>query len=224
MTVQELARYFDHTALKPDTTAEDVLRLCDEARQWSFAAACVAPDWVGLAADMLKGSGVAVASVAGFPHGNTLPHIKARETQMVLEAGAVEVDMVMAIGHAKSGAWNKVESDIRGVVEAARSKPGTIVKVIFENALLSDSEIQKACLICNSAGAHFVKTSTGFAAGGATVENVRLMRRCAIARVGVKAAGGIRDLETALAMIEAGATRLGSSSSVKILEEFQSRQ
>lgn len=224
MTVQELARYFDHTVLKPDARAEDILKLCDEARQWEFAAVCVAPDWVALAADMLKGSSVAVASVAGFPHGNTLPKIKALETQMVLEAGADEVDMVMAIGHAKSGAWNKVESDIRGVVEAARSKPGAIVKVIFENALLSKDEIQKACLVCSSASAHYVKTSTGFATSGATLEDVRLMRRTTNSRLGVKAAGGIRDLDTALAMIEAGATRLGSSASVKILEEYQRQQ
>src|SRR5687768_15879922 len=121
MTVQELARYFDHTVLKPDATADDILRLCDEARRWGFAAVCVAPDWVALATDMLKGSNIAVASVAGFPHGNTLPQIKAQETQLVLEAGAAEVDMVMAIGHAKQGAWDKVETDIRGVVEAARS-------------------------------------------------------------------------------------------------------
>ncbi len=224
MTVQELARYFDHTVLKPDATAEDILLLCDDARKWEFAAVCVAPDWVALAVDMLKGSGVAVASVAGFPHGNTLPQIKALETQMVLEAGAEEVDMVMAIGQAKAGAWDKVESDIRGVVEAARRKPGAIVKVIFENALLTKDEIQKACLVCSAASAHYVKTSTGFAASGATLDDVRLMRRAANPRLGVKAAGGIRDLDTALAMIEAGATRLGSSASVKILEEFQKRQ
>lgn len=224
MTVQELARYFDHTVLKPDATAEDVLKLCEEARQWEFAAVCIAPDWVALATDMLKGSGVAVATVAGFPHGNTLPKVKAFETQAVLEAGADEVDMVLAIGHAKSGAWNKVEADIRGVVEAARTKPGAIVKVIFENALLSKDEIQKACLVCTSAGAHYVKTSTGFASSGATLEDVRLMRRCTNARMGVKAAGGIRDLDTALEMIEAGATRLGSSSSVKIIEEYQKQQ
>lgn len=224
MTVQELARYFDHTVLKPDATADDILGLCDEARQWSFATVCVAPDWVALAADMLKGSGVGVASVAGFPHGNTLPQIKAQETQLSLEAGADEIDMVMAIGHAREGAWHKVEADIRGVVEAARSKPGAIVKVIFENALLNKDEIQKACLICNAAGAHYVKTSTGFASSGATLEDVRLMRRITQKTIGVKAAGGIRDLETALSFIEAGATRLGSSSSVKIIEEFQKRE
>jgi deoxyribose-phosphate aldolase len=224
MTVQELARYFDHTVLKPDAAADDILRLCDEARQWNFATVCVAPIWVAVAADMLKGSGVGVATVAGFPHGNTLPKIKALETGLALEAGAAEVDMVMAVGHAREGAWHKVEADIRGVVEAARARPGAIVKVIFENALLTEDEIQKACLICNAAGAHYVKTSTGFAASGATVEDVRLMRRTAQKNVGVKAAGGIRDLETALAMIEAGATRLGSSASVKILEEFQERE
>ena len=223
MTVQELARFFDHTVLKPEATASDILRLCDEARQWHFATVCIAPGWVSLAADMLKGSGIGVATVAGFPHGNTLPSIKALETGLALEVGAAEVDMVMAIGHAKEGAWHKVESDIRGVVEAARAKPGAVVKVIFENALLTKDEIQKACLICNAAGAHYVKTSTGFASSGATLEDVRLMRRLAQKNVGVKAAGGIRDLETALAMIEAGATRLGSSASVKIMEEFQKR-
>ena len=223
MTVQELARYFDHTVLKPDAQADDILCLCDEARAWHFATVCVAPGWVALASDMLKGSGVGVATVAGFPHGNTLPKIKALETQLTLEAGADEVDMVIAIGHAKEGAWHKVEADIRGVVEAARSKPGAVVKVIFENALLTKEEIQKACLISTAAGAHFVKTSTGFAASGATLEDVRLMRRITPENIGVKAAGGIRDLETALAMIEAGATRLGSSASVKIMQEFQKR-
>jgi deoxyribose-phosphate aldolase len=224
MTVQKLARYFDHTVLKPEATAEDILSLCHQARQWNFAAVCVAPDWVAFAHDMLKDSDVVVASVAGFPHGNTLSQIKAQETQLALEAGAMEVDMVMAIGQAKQGAWRQVEADIRGVVEAARAKPGAIVKVIFENALLTKEEIQKACFICNAAGAHYVKTSTGFASSGATLEDVRLMRRYAQPNVGVKAAGGIRDLETALAMIEAGATRLGSSASVKIVEEFQKRQ
>ena len=224
MTIQELARYFDHTVLKPDATAEEILKLCEEARHWEFAAVCVAPSWVALANDMLKSSSVAVATVAGFPHGNTLPEIKASETKMTLEAGADEVDMVMAIGHAKSGHWNKVESDIRGVVEAAGNKPGAIVKVIFENALLSKAEIEQACTICNAAGAHYVKTSTGFAVSGATLDDVRLMRRVAHENVGVKAAGGIRDLDTALAFIEAGATRLGSSASVKILEEFQKRE
>ncbi len=220
MTVQEFARYFDHTVLKPDATAEDVLRLCNEARQWNFAAACVAPGWVALAADMLKGSGVAVASVAGFPHGNTLSEVKAFETSGAITAGATEIDMVLPIGLAKSGAWQQVEADIRAVVEAARQKPGIIVKVIFENALLTDSEKQKACLVSEAAGASFVKTSTGFAASGATVEDVRLMRRVVANRLGVKAAGGIRDLETALALIEAGADRLGSSASVKIVEAY----
>ena len=220
MTVQEFARFFDHTVLKPDATAEDVLRLCEEARHWSFAAACVAPCWVALAADMLKGSGVAVASVAGFPHGNTLTEVKAFETAAAIEAGATEVDMVMAIGLAKSGAWHQVEADIRAVVEAARQKPGIIVKVIFENALLTDAEKQKACLVTEAAGAGFVKTSTGFASSGATIEDVRLMRRMVGKRLGVKAAGGIRDLATALALIEAGADRLGSSASVKIVKAF----
>jgi deoxyribose-phosphate aldolase len=221
MTIQEFARYFDHTVLKPEATAEEVLRVCEEARHWNFAAACVAPEWVALCHDMLKGSGVAVASVAGFPHGNTLFKVKAYETQAALEAGATEIDMVLSVGLAKGGAWHQVEADIRGVVEVARQKPGTIVKVILENALLTDAEKQKACLVCQAAGAHFVKTSTGFASHGATVEDVRLMRRIVSDRLGVKAAGGIRDLPTAQAMIEAGANRLGSSASVKILQEFE---
>lgn len=221
MIVQELARYFDHTILKPDATVDEVLRVCEEGRHWGFAAVCVAPQWVALAADMLKGSAVAVATVAGFPHGNTFPQVKAYETQLALDAGATEVDMVMSVGLARAAAWQQVEMDIRGVVEAARRKPGALVKVILENALLTDDEKRKACLICQAANAHFVKTSTGFASSGATIADVRLMRSTVSSRMGVKAAGGIRDLPTALAMIEAGATRLGSSASVKILEEFQ---
>ena len=223
MTSAEFAKFFDHTILKPDATAAEVLLLCAEAREAGFAAACVAPCWVALAADMLKSSGVVVASVVGFPHGNTLQQVKSRETAESVALGAMEIDMVLNVGLAKDGAWERVEADIRAVVKAARIAPGVVVKVILENALLTDEEKQTACRVCEAAGADFVKTSTGFAASGATVEDVVLMRRVVGNRLGVKAAGGIRDLATAEAMIAAGANRLGSSASLKILAAFNER-
>jgi deoxyribose-phosphate aldolase len=218
MTRSQLASFIDHTALKPDTRAEAIETLCREARQFGFAAVCVAPRWVPLAAQLLKDSGVRVATVVGFPHGDTLPRAKAEETRAAIEAGADEVDMVISIGAALDGDWDYLRDDIAAVVGAAQGKAK--VKVIMENAFLSPAQIALACQAAKEAGADYVKTSTGFAPGGAKVEDVALMRETVGIEMGVKAAGGIRDLETALAMIEAGATRLGCSASIAIVESL----
>ena len=216
MTAAQLASFIDHTVLKPDAPSAAIEIACAQARQWNFAAVCFAPRHVPLAARLLEGSGVAVATVAGFPDGDTLTSVKAYETRAAIDAGAREVDMVIPIGAALDGAWDIVEADIAAVVEAARGR--ALVKVILENAYLNEAQIVAACRVCREVGAAYVKTSTGFAPSGATVENVRLMRATVGPEMGVKAAGGIRDLPTALAMIEAGASRLGCSASVAIME------
>lgn len=219
MTRSQLAAFIDHTVLKPETLASDVERICLDARDHGFAAVCIAPIWVPLAAKILGGSGVKVATVAGFPHGDTLSSAKASETRFAIEAGAREVDMVISIGHARQSDFDYVRDDIAAVVGAARGE--AVVKVIFENAYLTREQIASACLAAREAGADYVKTSTGFAASGAKIEDVALMRQTVGQKMGVKAAGGIRDLNTALAMIEAGATRLGCSASVAILDELE---
>lgn len=218
MTPQELAAMLDHTVLKPDATRAQIQQLCEEARTYQFAAVCVAPVWVGYAVSQLSGSSVKVATVVGFPHGNTLPSVKAYETYRSVFRGAQEVDMVISVGSLKSGEHRAVEDDIRTVVASARLTSGIIVKVIIEAALLTDAEKVLACQLAEAAGADFVKTSTGFASGGATAADVALMRRTVSTELGVKAAGGIRDLATARAMIEAGANRIGSSASVAIMQ------
>ncbi len=218
MTRSELASFIDHTVLKPDTRAAAVEKLCAEAREYHFAAVCVPPRWVSLSADLLKDTGVLVATVAGFPHGDTLSRAKADETRAAIEAGADEVDMVISVGAALDGDWDYIQKDIAAVVTAAEGK--AVIKVIFENAYLDHSQIELACRASMDAGAHYVKTSTGFAASGAKVEEVRLMRQTVGETTGVKAAGGIRDLETALAMIEAGASRLGCSASISIVNSL----
>ena len=211
-----LASYIDHTVLKPDAPTSAIEAACAQALQYNFAAVCFAPRHVARAAHLLADSPVAVATVAGFPNGDTLSSIKADETRAVIQHGADEVDMVIAIGAARAGDWADVQSDIAAVVQAANGE--ALVKVILENAYLNDDQIARACQICVDAGADYVKTSTGFAATGATIENVALMRKIVGPKVGVKAAGGIRDLPTALAMIDAGASRLGCSASVAIVE------
>lgn len=218
MTRSELASFMDHTVLKPDTRAAAVEKLCAEAREYKFAAVCVPPRWVPLSASLLKDSGVLVATVIGFPHGDTLSSAKAAETRAAIEAGADEVDMVISVGAALDGDWDYVRQDIAAVVNAAEGK--AVVKVIFENAHLDPSQIELACRAAMDAGADYVKTSTGFATTGAKAEEVRLMRQTVGDTMGVKAAGGIRDLETALAMIEAGASRLGCSASISIVNSL----
>lgn len=206
----------DHTLLKPDATRDQVVKLCEEARQYEFASVCVNPTHVSLASSLLKGTPVKVCTVIGFPLGATTPTAKAIETRDAIANGADEVDMVINVGALKSGDYDLVKRDIEAVVEAARGR--ALVKVILETALLTDEEKVKACLLAKIAGADFVKTSTGFGPGGATVDDVRLMRKVVGADMGVKAAGGIRDLESARKMIEAGASRIGASASVAIVK------
>ncbi len=211
----ELARYIDHTLLKPEATEDQFRKLCEEARQHSFASVCVNPSWVALCAGLLKGSPVKVCTVIGFPLGATTPTTKAIETRDAIANGAGEIDMVINVGALKSGNDALVKEDIEAVVAAARGR--AIVKVILETALLTKEEKIKACLLSKMAGADFVKTSTGFVPGGATVEDIALMRETVGPDMGVKASGGIRDTKTAADMVAAGATRLGASASVAIV-------
>lgn len=212
-----LAKMIDHTLLKPDATQEQVAQLCFEARKHGFASVCVNPTWVELCAQLLKGSDVKVCTVIGFPLGATEEAVKAFETRLAIEQGATEIDMVINIGALKARDLDLVARDIRGVVTTAHER-GAIVKVIIEAALLTDEEKTIACLLSKEAGADFVKTSTGFASGGATVHDVELMRRVVGPEMGVKAAGGVRTYEDAESMLKAGATRIGASAGVKIIQ------
>lgn len=209
-----IARLVDHTLLKPSATQEEVAKLCEEAKVFCFASVCLNPSYVPLAAKLLKGSGVKVCTVVGFPLGSTTPVVKSIETRDAIASGADEVDMVINVGALKSGNHAQVLEDIQAVREAARGK---ILKVILETAYLTREEKLQACRLAKQAGADFVKTSTGFGPGGATVEDIQLMREAVGPIMGVKAAGGIRDEATARAMIQAGATRLGTSASVAIV-------
>jgi len=213
---RDLAGMIDHTLLKADATEAQVRKLCDEALKYRFASVCVNPTNVALAASILKGSPVRVCTVIGFPLGATTPTAKAVETRDALANGAQEVDMVINVGALKSGNYDVVKRDVHSVVDAAAGQ--AVVKVILETALLSDEEKIKACLIAKYAGADFVKTSTGFGPGGATVGDVALMRRTVGSNMGVKASGGIRDFDTAQKMVAAGATRIGASASVAIVK------
>ena len=222
MTPYELAQLIDHTLLKPDATRDGFLKLCDEAREYNFFSVCVSPMWVAESVKRLEGSRVVVATVCGFPHGNSCTPTKAAEARLLAEQGAREIDMVLPIGALKAGSADYVREDIRAVVEACHAS-GAHVKVIFECALLNDQEKRLACQLSEEAGAHFVKTSTGFASGGATAADVKLMREMVGDLLGVKAAGGIRDLATAQAMIAAGANRLGCSASIALLQELEAQ-
>ena len=210
-----LASLIDHTLLKPDATREDVEQLCREAAQFCFASVCVNPNWVPLCRDLLRGSGVKVCTVIGFPFGSHLPDVKAYEARRAVEQGAEEVDMVINIGALKSKDYATVEKDIAGVVNAVGKN--TVVKVILETAMLTREEKIMASSLAKAAGADFVKTSTGFGGGGATVDDIRLMRETVGPEVGVKASGGIRTKEDVDAMVAAGATRIGASAGVKIV-------
>ncbi len=216
----EIARLIDHTLLKPEATRGDITKLCEEARRFCFASVCINPWNVALAAELLRGTSVKVCTVVGFPLGATLPQIKAREAEEVIKLGAQEVDMVINVGALKSGQDELVETDVRGVVEACH-RGGAICKVILETALLTPDEKVRGSLICKNAGADFVKTSTGFSSGGATAEDVALMRAAVGRDLGVKAAGGVRTLDDLKKMVQAGATRIGASASVRIMEEAQ---
>ncbi len=213
-----LAGWIDHTALKAETTAQQVMKLCLEAREHRFATVCVNPGYVPLAAGVLRGNGVGICSVISFPLGAHLPSFKAIETRMAIEAGATEIDMVVNLGALKANAYELVYEDVRAVVEASHAQ-NAHVKVILEMCYLDQRQKIAGCLIAKAAGADFVKTSTGFGPAGATVADVALMRRVVGPEIGVKAAGGIRTLADALAMIEAGANRIGASASIAILQE-----
>jgi deoxyribose-phosphate aldolase len=212
-----LAKMIDHTLLKPDATQEQIAQLCFEARKHGFASVCINPTWVELCSKLLEGSSVKVCTVIGFPLGATSPEVKAFETQVALDHGATEIDMVINVGALKARDLELVARDIRGVVTIAHAGK-VIVKVIIEAILLTDEEKTIACLLAKEAGADFVKTSTGFASGGATVHDVALMRRVVGPEMGVKAAGGVRTYEDAENMIKAGATRIGASAGVKIIQ------
>jgi len=211
----DIAPFIDHTLLKPDATKSEMDQLCKEAIEYKFYSVCVNPYWVSYCARILRGTGIKVASVVGFPLGANESKTKAFETRSAIENGASEIDMVINIGALKSGDAKMVEEDIRSVIRAKRST--TVLKVIIETCLLTDDEKVLACEIAKKVGADFVKTSTGFSKGGATVEDVALMRRVVGPKMGVKAAGGIRSFEDAKSMILAGANRIGTSASVKIV-------
>lgn len=210
----QLARTIDHTLLKPTATRADIVKVCEEARQHGFASVCVNSTWIGLVARMLSGSRVMPICVVGFPLGAMSTPAKAAETRQAIADGAQEIDMVIDIGALKGGDHDHVFDDIRAVVQAAQGRP---VKVILETSLLNRDEKIVGCAISKAAGAHFVKTSTGFAGGGATVDDIRLMRAVVGPDMGVKASGGVRDLNDARAMLAAGADRLGASASVAIV-------
>ncbi|AIF69292.1 deoxyribose-phosphate aldolase [Palaeococcus pacificus DY20341] len=214
----DIARYIDHTNLRAYATKEDIIKLCEEAKKYGFYAVCVNPYRVKLAKEQLEGSDVKVATVIGFPLGATPTEVKVFEAKKALEDGAEELDMVLNIGALKDGNYEYVKNDIAEIVKVAHER-GALVKVIIETCYLTDEEKEIACKLAMEAGADFVKTSTGFGSGGATIEDVKLMRKVVGDKLGVKASGGIRTYEQAKAMIEAGATRIGTSSGIKIVEE-----
>jgi len=215
-----IASLIDHTLLKPDATRAEIETLCREAIEFRFATVCVNPTWVRLCSSLLRSSRAGVCAVVGFPLGATTSDVKHLETRRVIFDGAAEVDMVINIGALKSGDFQLVERDIEAVTQPCRDC-GTVSKVIIEAAFLTDAEKVTACTLAKAAGADFVKTSTGFGPGGATVADVTLMRQVVGQDVGVKAAGGVRDLESLKAMVAAGATRIGASAGVKIVRESQ---
>jgi len=217
----EMARFIDHTLLKPDAVFEQFDQLCDEAKKYQFYSVCVNSSKVAYVAKKLRGSNVKVCSVIGFPLGDMEKRAKAFEARTAIDHGAHELDMVLNIGALKSGNLKVVEDDIRAVKRAMRST--TILKVIFETSMLTEEEKILACEICKKAEVHFVKTSTGFGGGGATVADIQLMRRIVGPDMGVKASGGVRDFATAMAMIKAGANRIGSASGVAIVTGAQAQ-
>lgn len=220
--MKSIASYIDHTLLKADATVEEIENLVNEAKKYQFASVCVNPTWVSYCANLLENTDVKVCTVIGFPLGATTPEVKRQETINAIENGAEEVDMVINISALKSGKTDLVKRDIEAVVEAAKGK--ALVKVIIETCLLTDQEKIQACKLAVEAGCDYVKTSTGFSHGGATVEDIRLMRATVGPDIGVKASGGVQTYEDAMKMIEAGATRIGASSGVKIVEEEQARK
>jgi deoxyribose-phosphate aldolase len=218
-----LARLIDHTLLKPEAGEEQIRVLCAEAREYGFGAICVNATWVPLCIEELAGTTVKTAATIGFPLGATLPAVKAYEVEQAARLGATEVDMVLSVGRLRDGDFRAVYRDIAAVADAARDN-GVLLKVIFETGFLDEEQKIAACVICQEAGADFVKTATGFFGGGATVEDIALMRQVVGSRLGVKAAGGVRTAEDALRMVAAGANRIGTSGGVRIIQEFAGLQ
>ena len=214
MNPKEIAKFIDHTALTAEKTEKDILKLCDEAKEHHFWSVCINSGYIPLAKKALEGTDVKVCTVIGFPLGANLTSVKAFEAKAAIEAGAEEIDMVINVGLIKSEKWNAVKEDIAAVLKACNGKT---LKVILETCLLTKEEIRKACEICKELNVGFVKTSTGFNKGGATVEDIALMREVVGPVIGVKASGGIRDTATALAMLDAGATRIGASAGIAII-------
>ena len=223
ITLKQLAKTIDHSLLRPELTDAEVIAGCELAKKYDVASVCVKPCHVPLAARVLQGSDVRVSTVIGFPHGSNCTEIKVAEAHRAICDGAVELDMVLNIGELRSGNTDYVRADIKGVVDAAHPQ-GALVKVILENAYLTDEQKITACHLVEEAGGDFVKTSTGFAPGGATLDDVRLMRQNVGPRIQVKAAGGVRSLEAALEMIDAGVTRMGATVTAAILDEFAKGQ
>jgi deoxyribose-phosphate aldolase len=218
-----IARMIDHTLLKPDATPDQIAQLCYEARKYEFASVCVNPSHVKMCAELLRGSPVKVCTVIGFPLGASSPEVKVFETETALRDGATEIDMVINIGALKGKDYDLVARDINGVVRMAHAV-GALVKVIIETALLTDEEKEIACLLSKEAGADYVKTSTGFSGGGATSEDIALMRRTIGPEMGIKASGGVKSYEDAKRMVFAGATRIGASAGVKIVQGESTRR
>ncbi len=223
ITPHQLAKVIDHSLLRPELTRADVIAGCALARRYDVASVCVKPCHVRLAAELLAGSDVKVSTVVGFPHGAHTTAVKVAEARQAMDDGAVELDMVLNIGELRSGSLETVQADVQAVCEAAHAR-GAKVKVIFENAYLTDEQKVQACKLCEAAGADWVKTSTGFAPSGATLDDLRLMRANVGPQVQVKAAGGVRTLDALLAVIDAGCTRCGATATAAILDEFQARQ
>jgi len=223
ITYEQLAKVIDHSLLKPELTEEDVVSGCKLADKYHTATVCVKPCHVKLAAEALKDSDVLVSTVVGFPHGSNLTEVKVLEAEKAMDDGALELDMVLNIGQLRSGKINFVRDDVKAVCDAAHAR-GVKVKVIFENAYLNDEEKIAACKLCDEAGADWVKTSTGFAPGGATLEDLRLMRKNVSERVQVKAAGGVRTLPAILEVIDVGVTRCGATATATILDDFKTMQ
>ncbi|WP_347450957.1 deoxyribose-phosphate aldolase [Acetoanaerobium noterae] len=219
--MKNLSRYIDHTLLKADATENEVIKLCNEAKEYDFFSVCINPGFVELAAKELSESNVAVCTVIGFPLGASTPETKAFETRDAIQKGAAEVDMVINISKLKDKKDEEVLKDIKAVVDAADKK--ALVKVIIETCLLTDEEKERACKLAKDAGADFVKTSTGFSTGGATKEDIALMRKTVGTEMGVKASGGVRTYEDAVTMIESGATRIGASASIAIVTASKSQ-
>jgi deoxyribose-phosphate aldolase len=222
ITYEQLAKVIDHSLLRPELTSQEVIEGCQLAARYHVATVCVKPCHVRLAAEQLKDSDVLVSTVVGFPHGNSVTEIKVAEALRAMDDGAVELDMVLNIGELRSGNDEYVFQDIKAVCDVAHAR-GAKVKVILENAYLTDEQKVRACQLAEKAGADWVKTSTGFAPGGATLEDLRLMRRSVSEKVQIKAAGGVRTLDALLAVIEAGVTRCGATATAKILDDFKAR-